>query len=95
MVDMEDLNQEHEVNKYLLKEEKDLKERLGRSGLTKAEIEGESQTGIARERFHREEESSYKPKQELKTLDQVSQRERELLEQLQQLQKIKSTMKDK
>jgi hypothetical protein len=93
IVDMDDLNQEHEVNKYLLKEEKELKEKLSRVGVTRAEMEGHTQLSMAKDKYNREEDS-FKPKEELKTLDQISNKEKELLKQLQELQKMKTQIKE-
>ena len=95
---MDDLQEEHEMNKYLLQQEKDLRSRLETLKMTVDT--SSSQPLLKVKEAHFKEDQAYsvrpsarlKPIEKLDNIDDINKKERQLQEQLEQLRKLKSQM---
>jgi hypothetical protein len=97
---MDDLQEEHEMNKYLLQQEKDLRHRL--ESLKSNVIKSMSQPNIKANQLEFKEDLLFSPKpsaqpkpiEKLDNLDDITKKERQLQEQLEQLRALKKQMKE-
>lgn len=96
---MDDLQEEHEVNKYLLQQEKELRDRM--EGMLRKQERYSSQPTIKQNRATFREDFDLRlgpggPKEVRKNitnLDQISQKEEELMAQLNELRNMKKMLK--
>lgn len=97
---MDDLQEEHEMNKYLLHQEKDLRSKLETLKLT---IEKSSSQPVLKAKTPAFKEdlalnvkptSKLKPIDKLENMEEINRKEKQLQEQLEQLRKLKSQMEE-
>lgn len=97
---MEDLQEEHEMNKYLLQQEKDLRSKLE---TIKFNMEKSSSQPVFKTKSPQFKEdipysskpaNRLKPLEKLENLDDIKRKEKQLQEQLEQLRKLKSQMEE-
>jgi len=97
-IDMADLNKEQQVNRYLIEEEKQIKDKMSRQGmgLDDHEYAADSVVSLHKNRLRDERVFASQPRLQsvqVQTLDQITAKEKELYEQLEQLQRLKKNMK--
>lgn len=98
---MHDLEEEHEMNKYLLQQEKDLRDKM--DGMIRKQDRYSSQPAFAVKKpaFMEDYQSrspvtgGNKTEAKLQNIEQISRKEEQLLEQLNQLRDMKKNLKNR
>lgn len=97
-IDMADLNKEQQVNRYLIEEEQQVREKMARQGmgLDDHEFAADGIVSQHKNRLRDDRVFASQPRLQqvqVQTLDQIAAKEKELFEQLEQLQRLKKQMK--
>ena len=97
-LDMNDLNKEQQVNHYLIEEEKQIKDKMARQGLglDDHEYAADGVVSLHKNKLREDRVFASQPRLQpvdIKTLDQITAKEKELYAQLEQLQKLKKNIK--
>lgn len=95
---MNDLNKEHEINRYLIEEEKNVKLKMAHQGMEIRDHDFAADGVVSNYKNNIREDRnggslSNLKANDFKNIDQIAAKEKDLLSQLEQLQKMKSTMR--